>query len=61
MTPKIAKLRLVVVGKIVVSAAYVVRKSPDGMREGLAMNHTRSMSLVPNRPYGLIIRMMIKT
>jgi hypothetical protein len=47
----IAKLRLVAVGKIVVSAAYEVRKSPDGIREGLAiMDYTRSMSLVPNRP-----------
>jgi hypothetical protein len=27
-----------------------VRKSPAGMREGLAIDYTRSMSSVPNKP-----------
>jgi len=35
----------------VVSAAYEVRKSPEGMRVVLAiMSYTRSMSFVPNNP-----------
>src|ERR1700745_906756 len=44
ITPRMAKLRLIFVGKIVVSAAYEERKSPEGMREGPAMS---ALSFLP--------------
>ena len=47
----IAKLRLVVVGKIVVSAGVAGAEIAGRDQEGAAMiDYTRSMSLVPNRP-----------